>query len=296
MKLEEEEKKREMFRDILLELAKDQDALKDPQQRVSMFKRLETLYHIPNEEREFRHFYSDIFNVLTLIKNDSERGNINILGANLYLIRKGYKSLNFDENGKKIDITDSIRKLYDHVSLDIARISYSDAGERDILEEEKLANIRVQITQVAKGVAESKKTQDSLEKELNKQQREYIAILGIFAAVVLGAIGGIVFSTSVLENINTVTPYRIIILSLVIGIVIINIIFGLFYYIDCLVNGNERKKIRPLIISNIVMVSLLLLTVLAWIVGLVEYRNDKVRNDYVEDIVNEISQESFFEL
>ena len=44
---------------------------------------------------------------------------------------------------------------------------------------------------------------------MGKQQREYISILGIFAAVVLAFTGGIAFSTSVLKNINTVSVYRI---------------------------------------------------------------------------------------
>ena len=51
-------------------------------------------------------------------------------------------------------------------------------------------------------------------------------------------------------------------------------LFGLFYYINSLVN--KEKKLYPLIISNIVMIVLLIATVAAWNFGLVENRNNRI--------------------
>ena len=91
-------------------------------------------------------------------------------------------------------------------------------------------------------IDKAKLAQNNVETELGKQQREYISILGIFAAVVLAFIGGIAFSTSVLNNINTASVYRILVVSLIIGLVLINILFGLFYYVDRLVNGLQENR------------------------------------------------------
>lgn len=244
MDLIKEQEQRQEFCDILFELAKNQKMLQDKSTRYEMYKRLEALYYSPDKEKRYRHFYSDIFAVLTQIQQAPDLGDINILGQNLSLIRQGYNPKNQDEQGKIIDISDSIKKLYDHVNLDIARISYSDAGDRKTAGETTVVDIQSQLNQIQIEITKAKTAQNNVETELGKQQREYISILGIFAAVVLAFTGGIAFSTSVLNNINTSSIYRIIVVSLIIGLVLINVLFGLFYYVDRLVNGlqENRKK------------------------------------------------------
>lgn len=165
--------------------------------------------------------------------------------------------------------------MYDHVSLDIARILYSDAGDRKTSGEEAIIDVQSQIKQIQTEVDKAKVAQKNVENELGKQQKEYIAILGIFAAVVLAFTGGIAFSTSVLNNINAISSYRIIVVSLIIGLVLINILFGLFFYVDRLVNGlnSDEKKLKPLVISNVVIIILLAITVCAWSFGWIEKRD-----------------------
>ena len=127
-----EDIQRQEFRNILLELAKSQIELGDKTYRAKIYKRLEALYHVPDQKDGFRHYYSDIFTVLTQIQQGNFPGSIEILGQNLSVVRKGYQALNRDEEGTLIDISDSIRKLYDHVSLDIARINFSNAEDRHL--------------------------------------------------------------------------------------------------------------------------------------------------------------------
>lgn len=279
MDLTKEERQRKEFRDILFELATRQELLQERHTRYAMYKRLEDLYYAENENERFRHFYSDIFTVLTQIQQDSSLGDINILGQNLSLLRAGYMPQNYDKHGKMIDVSDNIKKLYDHVSLDIARILYSEAGDRKTSGEAAIIDIQTQINQID---ADAKKTiehQNDFERKLGKQQKEYIAILGIFAAVVLAFTGSVTFSSSVLENINAVSSYRIVLIALIIGLVFVNILFGLFYYVDRLVNGKNSGEIKPLLISNIVIVLLIACTVCAWFHGVVEGRNIKFHQE-----------------
>lgn len=276
MDVSKEEQQRQEFRAILFELAANQEMFQDTHTCLKMYRRLEKLYYSPDKEKHFRHFYSDIFTVLTQIQQDPSRGDINILGQNLSLIRAGYKAEVYDEQGIPIDISDSIRKLYDHVSLDIARILYSDAGDRETSGKDAISKIQAQIKQINMEVEKAATAQQEVEEEIVKQQKEYIAILGIFAAVVLAFTGGIAFSTSVLENINSVSSYRIIVMALIIGLVLINVFFGLFYYVDRLVNGKETGKIKPLWISNLIIVILLAGTIFAWYFGCVERRDSRI--------------------
>ncbi|MFR8987199.1 hypothetical protein G4378_12800 [Dorea longicatena] len=212
---------------------------------------------------------------------NQDQGDINILGQNLSLIRAGYNPQNRDDQGNIIDISDSIQKLYDHVSLDIARILYSDAGDRKTAGETAIVDVQSQLNQIRTEIDKAKIAQNNVETELGKQQREYISILGIFAAVVLAFTGGIAFSTSVLKNINTVSVYRITAVSLIIGLVLINVLFGLFYYVDRLVNGLQEngKKLKPLLFSNVILFLLLSVVVIAWYYGWVEQRDTKIKEN-----------------
>ena len=285
MDLSKESKQRKEFCDILFELAKSQELLQDAYNRSSMYKRLELLYDADSPEKRFRHFYTDIFSVLTQIQQNSELGDINILGQNLDVIRNGYNPQNLASDGERIiDVSDAIKKLYDHVNLDIARITYSDAADRRISGESSLENLQAQINLLqnelkkAQSIKEDYETTEKkiveVDEKLDNSQKEYITILGIFAAVVLTFTGGIAFSTSVLNNIAQVSVYRTVFISLVIGLVLINILFGLFYYISSLVN--KDKRLYPLFFSNVVIIILLIATIVAWNCGWVEKRDDRI--------------------
>ena len=97
-----------------------------------------------------------------------------------------------------------------------------------------------------------------VEERLGNAQREYIAILGIFAAVVLAFTGGIAFSTSVLQNLHISSIYRIVLAVVIIGLVLVNLLYGLFYYIGQLVNKNAENNLKPLWIVNLVFLLILI--------------------------------------
>ena len=170
---------------------------------------------------------------------------------------------------------------------------YSDAGDRKTAGETAIIDMQSQLNQIQTEINRTKIAQSNVETELEKQQREYISILGIFAAVVLAFTGGIAFSTSVLNNINTVSVYRIILVSLIIGLVLINILFGLFYYVDRLVNGlqENRNKIKPLLISNVVLCVLMIATISAWNYGWVEERDTRIKEEREKEQIIENTEE-----
>lgn len=300
-----EDKKREEFRRILFDLAKDQTLLADRLKRSKIYRWLEDLYYNSNADEKFRHFYSDIFAVLTQIKQNSSLGDINVLGQNLDYLRKNYQSINEDINNEPIDVSKNIRKLCDHVNLDISRIQYAEAciykssGEESISEfKAQINDVQSKLNDVQPSVKGLTNDVENTKNQIRNQQRDYIAILGIFAGVVIAFISEIAFSTSVLNNISNVSVYRIIIVALVIGLVAVNVLFGLFYYIDRLVNKEPRKT--PLVISNIIFILLMLFTMISWYCGLVEKRNTKVTDtveetSYTEEITNEYTEESIFE-
>ncbi len=240
MNLSKEREQRSEFQRILQELAKNQNFSEDSNARRTMYMRLENLYHSPEITEGFRHFYSDIFSILTVIKTTGD-GDIDILGQNLELIRAGYKPSNHDKDGALIDISNNIRKLSDHVSLDIARIQYSEGQNRDATGEASIDNLKSQVNQVDNQikqiVSDLEKSREQFETKMSDQQKDYIAILGIFASVVLAFVAGITFSASVLESMNGVSIYRLVLVILLLGFVLINTIH---YLLDTIIKISRK--------------------------------------------------------
>lgn len=274
--IQREEARRKEFADILFYLASSLEVSYDKEKRRDVYIRLEALYYSPNPEERFRHFYSDIFIALTTIAEDPSRGNLENLGFNLECIRIGYQSMNNDVIGNLIDIKDSINKLYDHVSLDIARIKYAEKGDNKTSGEESIRNINLQIEELKDQISNTTQDADEVKEKISNQQKEYISILGIFAAVVLAVQGGISFAGSVFESISQANPYRIIIIGLLIGLVTINILFTMFYCLSKIVNN--KGNVIPQIIANALIFALLIATVVAWNCGIIEKRDNYMQS------------------
>lgn len=326
---------RKLFVKLIYKLAE-----KDCVDEDEVYFSLEKLYF----QNKFRHYYSDIFSVLTDIKRESTEGNLEYLGLNIRNIYENYHIWR-ENKQRECDISESIKKFYDHVNLDLARIAYSDSVDYEytlnkqinevnarIYELSSLVNttkkevedfdnasrkrydkiaedFQAAIKQANKEIVETHQSIDKINKDyeelrdnidhstksiyhtrkkVEKSEKEYIAILGIFAAVVITFVGGIAFSTSVLQNIHQSSIYRIVFICLLIGLVLLNVICALFYFIERLVKnsddeGKSRNSIKPFIVINSVMLVLILITFACWRFGCVEHRNNSVSAVTVSD-------------
>ena len=277
------------FCNILHELARSQTFLQDPKERSGFYLRFEKLYYIDSTSR-YRHYYSDIYRTLVEIQNDDspDNGNIDTLGQNISVLYNNYREIN-KLNGEPINIASSLQKLYDHVSLDIARIQYSDRGDDRLSSEERFNSINFRLdNSLCKSKKLAEETKDlrnetrTLKETLDKAQTDYIAILGIFASVVLAFVGGMAFSTSVLENIRDVSIYRLLTVALIIGMVFVTVIFLMFYFVGILTRQKQftLKTCVPLIIVYAIFWILLCSVFVMWMCGTVESRNSKITRQY----------------
>lgn len=124
---------------------------------------------------------------------------------------------------------------------------------------------------------------DKIKKTEKKSMELNITILGIFSAVVLAFSGMFTFSTSVLQSINSASIYRIVFVSLIIGLILFNLIFCLFYYLNCLRDNDKKthktRSLKPMIITDVIILFLLFCTFHMWNAKCVENRN-KTHADY----------------
>lgn len=244
MILRHEQDQRNEFCNILFCLAKSQNLLQDPSKRADMYRRLERLYYAPEKQDRFRHFYSDILSVLMQIEQTPSLGNIEFLGQNLDVIRAGYQSINLDSNNQKIDISDALKKLYDHVNLEISRMLLNDADERIVSGEKAINNIQSRIASLNISLNDITDIQKKSEKKILNQQKEYITILGIFASIVIAFMSGTSFSSSVLSNILHTNIFKLSFVISLLGLVLVNTIYMLTRFIF-IVNDKDPTVLKP---------------------------------------------------
>jgi len=111
-----------------------------------------------------------------------------------------------------------INKLYDHISLEVARIRYLDEIKK---------NLKKSISLLEKFRDEC----EDLKRKIQNTQREYAGVLGIFVSVVLAFSGFLSFNKNMFENISVTSPRTLIILSSISGLVLTGILTAFFRYI-----------------------------------------------------------------
>lgn len=200
---------------------------------------------------DFRHYYSKVFGTLTMIKNDSQY-DLQNLTDNIRTIFEKIEHRHREKDCEE-EFYLKAKKLYDHINLDVARINYT----------EELVN-RLN--------AQNSKLRDDLLKisqKAERMQRDYVTILGIFAAIILAFVSGITFSTSALNNIDKVSIYHLVFVILLIAALVFNLVNLLLCflreinYVD--LTGNDNVFLRNV---NWSISGALLIDTICWCVSL----------------------------
>ena len=166
--------------------------------------------YIESAEKIDRVLYSEISNyIFSLDMNGRSSFASNVEMLLLYVQ---------DENNSVTpDCRELTVRIYDHFQLALHQI-------------ENVNNIFAESIEEAKA---------NLKKEVKGIEKEYISILGIFAAVVLAFVGGITFSSSVLQNINKGSIFRLLLIADLLAAVLINVIYMLIKFI-LIINGEHH--------------------------------------------------------
>lgn len=146
-----------------------------------------------------------------------------------------------DDNSVTEDCKKMIVKVYDHFQLALHQIENANNIFANSIEEAK----------------------ENLQSQIKGVEREYITILGIFASIVLAFVGGTTFSTSVLQNISSVSIFRLLLVIDFLAFVLINVIHILVFFIFTI---NEKdSKLFNINMLNWVCLSIAVIIVISWI-------------------------------
>ncbi len=167
----------------------------------------------------------------------------------------------------------AIVKLCDHASLakqqkellSDERIANVTAAQNDIKSsyetlKNDLQELREANQEVRKSLQKSKDEYKNLNKKLidtekeykdtvKQTQKDYISIFGVFSAIIITFVGGLSFTTSVMDGIDLASPYRIVFIVALIGFVVINMVHYLVHFL-WRISGNENNKNRFIVFIN----------------------------------------------
>ncbi|MCZ6116924.1 hypothetical protein [Campylobacter ureolyticus] len=174
----------------------------------------------------FRHKYSRITSYLINISQENPKA-IEIVINNLEQISNKEK-----ENSENTAWQKSLDKLIDHINLEEIRLKNLFEIKQSIKEFRGFEN---------KFKDFENKFKD-FEVETKALKRDYIAILGIFASIILAFVAGLTFSSSVLSNIDKANIYKLSFVMCMIGLFITNILYFLFSFIKDLTYKENKKN------------------------------------------------------
>ncbi|GAA9212850.1 hypothetical protein BTM418_06690 [Helicobacter pylori] len=213
METKEEDKDKKLEKIIVL-LCEEGDL---SSQKDQIIKDLKEIY-----EGECKHKYSKITTIILNSTRDKEQA--------FMMLTQNIKTLKEIQDNKEVEsIKPKLEKLYDHMNLECIRLQDFD---------EKMSRVKDVSIRLEDDLNKNYK---KLSEELNKQQTQYITILGIFASIVLTFVGGLAFSTSVLSNIDKANAYRLVFVMAFIALFFGNILYLLFSFLSKISLSKEKK-------------------------------------------------------
>lgn len=173
----------------------------------------------------------------------------NICDNIIRLAKQRLKIIDFSSNQSQLQLQSEILST---------RISKSEAD---------VNQVRNNINVMGQTLDDISKTIGRLDEKRNDIYKDIIAIISIFAAIILTTSGVFSFSTSVLENINNANFYKLLVIVLILGMIFSSIFLGAYYFLynvrhDIKTENPKTHKHRwlsPLIALDVVLAILIVL-------------------------------------
>lgn len=173
---------------------------------------------------DYRHSYSLFFPIITEIEKDKS-SSVEYLTSNLATLKEIVEQDKLKDEQEFAPLYLPLFKLTDHINLEIARyLNYMEKEEQAAILEQKIEKSNISLTQAKNelGIASRK---------IKSVQGELIAVLSIFAAIVMTFSGGLNILNGVLATSNNLRFSERILFLLICGFILINFIFAMMYFV-----------------------------------------------------------------
>ena len=247
MKREDVEKRESDLCDLLNELSSPELDVNQDAVYQSIVGRLHMVYDIDNAGHSvYRHSYSQIFIVLSKIHKGSSLNSLDTLIQNLQFV---YYKVQSNANPEEARFRKAVYKLYDHVNLDIARINFLD-NENAEYYSKVIQGYTALNNSVKKENNDFQTKLSDLKESQEKSKIDLVAILGIFAAIIIGFVAPMAFSSQLLANLKDTPAGKIMIASSVCGFVAISVFYMVYLILENIVFKNREQQPLPEHLKN----------------------------------------------
>lgn len=181
----------------------------------------------------FRHSYSGFFPIILTISQNDNTYDLDCLSENLESLR-AYVEKDYVTGSKEFGILyRRLEKLCDHLNLEIGRLNYYAQNEH------KIEDMETKTTTLNEDLRTARVDLEAASKRAASIQTELIAVLSIFAAIVVAFSGGFTFLGSVMTSINEASHYEVVVLvAIICGMVMFNTIFLMMYLVGKITDRN----------------------------------------------------------
>lgn len=186
----------------------------------------------------FRHVYSEFFALIVEIAKDDNAYSLDFLSNNITNVRALVEQDYVDGEKEFRGLYRPLTKLSDHINLEIARYSYSSIHEQRVLDLEKRnKNLQTELADATGKLEEAQKSMSSVQTEL-------IAVLSIFAAIVLTFSGSMSLLGNALTGMENAPFFKSVFFVLLCGFIITNVIFLMMYLVGKITGRNIYAKCK----------------------------------------------------
>lgn len=247
MKRKDVDKREDDLCDLLKSLSSPDLDVNNNEIYTSIITSLHAVYDLDNEkDNTYRHSYSKIFILLSTIH--TEQTLQNSLDSLIQNLRFVYYKVQKDSKENPA-FRKAIYKLYDHVNLDIARIIFFEKENTGYYS--KVIHDYIALKKDAdKANNDFLKTASDLKTSQEKLKFDLVAILGIFAAIIIGFVAPMVFSSQLLANLKDTPAGKIMIASAVCGFVAISVFYMVYLVLENIVFKNREHRPLPEHLKN----------------------------------------------
>ena len=189
----------------------------------------------------FHHLYSEFLPLITRLFEENEF-DPEILVTNLATIKTYAESDYQRENNIFNDhALSSVRKLCDHINLEVARMNYSTSTYQRLVSTSKA------LQDTDKALQDAQKKVDEATDKIKDSHGQLITILSIFAAIVITFAGGISLLGSALTSVADAPLLDLLLIVFACGIILIDAVTALIYAVSKLagksiLSGCEKKE------------------------------------------------------
>lgn len=134
-----------------------------------------------------------------------------------------------------------------------------------------ISKVEAQQEEIERGIEKSSKQLEEVEKKANSIHRDTIAIIGVFAAIVITLASAMIFSESVLRNVSEASPVRLLVIALAVGFVSFNMLVALLVFLNRMSNESNKAVVVITIVVDVALVAGITLLVIFSALGALSF-------------------------